>query len=184
MGKIGKQIIVEKLGKNSLEVKIQPTLPTGKHNMLKAWAVAWTVCGAIIIASLFWNNYKKEEYIMVTIFLLFWVYFEYKVLAALQWYAKGVELIRVQDDSFTYIKQINGRGFPLEDAVSNLKSFKYINPNQNGILGDINNSSWMLGGEVIEYEADGNVRRFGMKLPESDAKQLVNLLNKTITRNA
>ena len=42
----------------------------------------------------------------------------------------------------------------------------------------------MIGGEVVEYNADDGVRRLGMKLSKKDAEQLVQLLNKTARINA
>lgn len=178
MAKIGNQIQYEK-NNGGLEVIIYPSITRTKLNMLYAWGAAWTVCGLIILVSLFTYDYQKEEYLMVSIFMLFWGYFEYKIIYALQWNTKGKEVLKINDGAFTYLKQIGKRGLPIEEQLEKMYPFKHIEEEQKGFISDVNNSSWMVGGEVIEYTYDGSVKRIGMKLLKKDAVQLVKLLNKT-----
>jgi hypothetical protein len=65
-----------------------------------------------------------------------------------------------------------------------MRPFRYAEDTQKGFWSEINKSSWMVGGEVIEYAIDEKIKRLGMKLPKKDANQLITLLNKTIVFNA
>ena len=70
MKKIGHQITYEKQGKSALKVEIRPVISQVKKNMLLLWGAAWTLCGIIIGGSLVFNDFKKEEYLGITVFLI------------------------------------------------------------------------------------------------------------------
>lgn len=184
MKDIGQQISYDKPSKDELVVEIKPVLGGQKMNLLLLWGAAWTVCGLIILISLFTYGFKKEEYLMVGIFLIFWTYFEVKVFHAIRWNKWGLEKLQIKDGEFLYHQTINGRGFPKVDEISKMNSFRFAVDSQKGLWSDINNSSWMVGGEVIEYTCDGAVKRIGMKLSQKDAEKLIVLLNKTAGLNA
>ena len=184
MKSIGAQIKYEKIGNDEVTVEIIPYLIPSKKTILNLWVGAWSFCGLIILISLFTYGFKEDEYIMVGIFLIFWGYFEVKVVSAVVWNRTGREVVTIKNSEFSYLKEMNGRGLPKITPLKNMSDFKYADDVETGIWSDINKSSWMIGGEVIEYNADDGVRRLGMKLPKKDAKQLVQLLNKTARINA
>ena len=184
MKKIGEYISYDKGGKNELKVEITPVLPKQKLNILLLWGAAWTLCGLIIIVSLFTYGFNKDEYIMVGVFLIFWGYFEFKVLHAITWNKTGKEILELKEGEFIYHKMINDRGFPNVMEVSKLQPFRYAEDTEKGLWSDINKSSWMVGGEVIEYGFEDSIKRLGMKVPKKDALQLITLLNKTAGFNA
>ena len=179
MKKIGHQITYEKQGKSALKVEIRPVISQVKKNMLLLWGAAWTLCGLIIGGSLVFNDFKKEEYLGITVFLIFWIYFEIKVVHAIRWNRNGREVLHVKETEFSYLKSIGERGFPVVTDIKKLSPFKYAQGTESGLWNDINKSSWFVGGEVIEYHVEGAVKRIGMKLSKKDAQLLVNLLNKT-----
>lgn len=180
MKKISDQIIYEKLGKDDLKVDVLPSLPKAKLTILQLWGAAWSVCGLIIITSLFTFGFKKEEYLMVAIFLIFWAYFEMKIIHAIRWNMFGKEELKFTIDEFSYLQSINGRGFPEVLDKSKISGFAFAEDTERGLWSDINKSSWFVGGEVIEYEIEGSIKRLGMKLSRKDANQLITLLNKTL----
>ena len=184
MKSIGEQIKYEKIGKDELTVEIVPYLIPSKTTILHLWVGAWSLCGLIILISLFTYGFKEDEYIMVGIFLIFWGYFEVKVVSAVVWNKTGREVVTIKNSEFSYLKEINGRGLSKITPLKNMSDFKYANDVETGVWSDINKSSWMIGGEVVEYNADDGVRRLGMKLSKKDAEQLVQLLNKTARINA
>jgi hypothetical protein len=184
MKKIGNQIEYNRLKKDDLKVEIIPSLSKAKMNMLLSWGLAWSFCGAVIIISLFTYGFNKEELLMVSVFLIFWSYFEVKIIHAIRWNRSGKEILEVKKEEFVYNKVINGRGFPIKTQTSKMRPFRYAEDTQKGFWSEINKSSWMVGGEVIEYAIDEKIKRLGMKLPKKDANQLITLLNKTIVFNA
>lgn len=184
MKKIGNQITYDQSNKTDLEIEIKPFLPKEKMSVLFLWGGAWSLCGFIILISLFTYGFKKEEYLAVGIFMIFWTYFEIKVIHALRWNKAGKELISIKEGEFSYLKTINGRGFPNVNNLSQVSQFHYAEDTESGLWNDINKSSWFVGGEVVEYAIEDSIKRLGLKLPKKDAIQLANLLNKTIRTNA
>ena len=80
---------------------------------------------------------------------------------------------------FSYVKQLSNRGIPLEIKIEKMKPFGLIADTESGFWNEINNSDFIVGGEVIEYMSDESIKRLGMKLNKKDGGQLVTLLNKT-----
>lgn len=183
MKKIGSQIEINQKSKEETEVFIYPFLEKQKLQLLTLWTLAFTVCGLFIIASLFIYDFKNDkEIIMIVIFLIFWGYFEYKVVYALQWNKKGKEVLSFKDGVFSYMKQISQRGLPNQTPISKIDGFRYAEDSEGGIWNDINNSSFMVSGEVVEYQADGSVKRLGMKLDKKEAVKLADFLNKQLKK--
>ena len=95
-----------------------------------------------------------------------------------------MEVLELKNGEFTYQKVINGRGLPIKTKISQMRPFRYAEDTEKGFWSEINKSSWMVGGEVIEYAIDEKIKRLGMKIPKKDANQLITLLNKTSGFNA
>ena len=184
MKKIGEQIEYIRPKKDEIKVEISPSLSKVKMNMLLLWGAAWTFCGLVIIVSLFTYGFNKDELLMVSVFLIFWAYFEVKIVHAIRWNKGGKEILELKNGEFTYHKVINGRGIPKATQISQMRPFRYAEDTEKGFWNDINKSSWMVGGEVIEYAIDEKIKRLGMKIPKKDANQLITLLNKTFGFNA
>ena len=148
--------------------------------LLKVWTAAYSICGLVIFASFFYYDFKNSgEVLMIVIFLLFWGYFEFKVLYAIQWNRKGKEIITMKDGTFSQVKQLSKRGIPIEMEINKMRPFGMIEDTEGGFWNEINNSSFIVGGEVIEYMSNESIKRLGIKLSKKDGSQLVTLLNKT-----
>jgi len=178
--KIGNRILYEKPSKDELVVEIIPFIEKKSFQLLKLWAIAYSLCGIVIFSSFFFYDFKdSSEVLMILIFLLFWGYFEFKVLYAIQWNRRGKEIVTIKDGIFSYVKQLSERGIPFEISIDKMKPFCVVEDTENGFWNEINNSTFIVGGEAIEYNSDESVKRLGIKLVKKDAIQLVNLLNKT-----
>ena len=91
----------------------------------------------------------------------------------------GVERIEIKEGKFYYLKEVGGRGIPMILAVEKLYKFKYAPETEKGLWNDINRSIWMVGGEVIDFPANGKLARLGMKLTKQEAEKVADLINKT-----
>lgn len=182
MKKIGSRIEINQ-DKEITELFIYPFIEKQKLQLLTLWILAFTACGAFIFGSLFFYDFKNDkEIIMIVIFLIFWGYFEYKVVYALQWNKKGKEVLTFKEGVFSYMKQISKRGLPAQVSIDSIEGFKYAEDSEGGIWNDINNSSFMVGGEVVEYKAGESIKRLGMKLTKKDADKLSDFLNKQLKK--
>ena len=180
MKKIGSRILYDRPSKDELVVEIMPFIEKKSFQILKLWTISFSICGLIIFSSFFFHEFQNSgEVLIICIFLLFWGYFEFKVLYAVQWNRKGKEIITIKNGMFSYVKQLSNRGIPLEMKIEKMKPFGLIEDTEGGFWNEINNSDFIVGGEVIEYISDESIKRLGMKLNKKDGGQLVTLLNKT-----
>ena len=179
MKKIGDRIKYEKPSKDELLLEISPKVEKQKIQILMLWTIAFTICGLIIFSALFFHDFKDTgEFLLVVIFLLFWGYFEFKVLYALRWNKQGKEVVIIKNAKFSYVQQISKTGIPVEVDIVQMKPFAVVKE-EDGFWNEINNSIFIVGGEVIEYRSGESIKRLGLKLNQKDALQLVTLLNKT-----
>lgn len=179
MKKIGDRIKYDKPSKDEFILEIFPKMEKQKLQMLTLWTIAFSICGLIIFGSLFFYDFKdNSEVLMIVIFLLFWGYFEFKVLYALRWNKKGKEVITIKNGMFSYVQQISKTGISAEVALVKMKPFIVVD-DEDGFWNEINHSVFIVGGEVVEYISGESVKRLGLKLNKKDATQLVILLNKT-----
>ena len=178
MQKIGEQIKVEKSGQD-FRIEIYPSISKKDKMWLTVWLMAWSFCGLAVVSQLFFK-YTSDEKIILVVYLVLWAYFELKVIHAFRWQKSGKELVEIKDGKFSYTQLIGLRGLPVESLLSDIKGFRFIENSEKGFLNDINRSVWMLGGEVLEYEVNGALKRFGLKLPKQDALKLIDLLNKQV----
>ena len=84
-------------------------------------AIAWLFCGLVVIYSLFFNEINDSKLYFVT-FLLFWVYFLYKIFRVLLWRKYGTEFIRIDQDRFSIKKSIWGFGKAREFLLNNIEN--------------------------------------------------------------
>lgn len=178
MQKIGQQISIHKNG-NESKVEIQPLYSSKDKTGLIMWLVAWTFCGLAVLSQLFFD-YAKAEKVMMLIYLVFWLYFELKVLYAFRWQKAGKEVIEIKNGSLFYTQLIGQRGLPVEYKLTEIKYFKFMESAKKGFFNDLNQSIWMVAGETVEFEVNGSLKRLGLKLSESDAKKLADWLNKQL----
>ena len=183
MQKIGQQIQVEK-EKNSVKIEVFPNPSSKDKLILNLWIIGWSLCGLAVLVQLFFylDDFESNQIAFLLIYLSFWAYLEFKVLFAYRWNKKGKELIEIEEGQFSYTKLVGKRGLPFEATKDSLGKFQYEESTEQGIWNDINRAAWMVGGEVIQYNANDKVRRLGMKLSKKDALKLAELLNKFIAK--
>lgn len=179
MSKIGDRIVIHK-SKEGIKVEITPKISLKDSRMLNMWLSAWSIMGITVTFMLFfqWSLLQRSEIVLLLIYLVFWSYFEFKVLYAYRWNKIGKEIVEIKNEKFSYLKLVGKRGLPFECNVSDLSNFQYEESTEKGIWNDINRAAWMVAGEVIQYKFGKRVRRLGMKLSRKDAEQLSSLLNK------
>ena len=178
MQKIGEQIKIEKEGKD-LTIEIYPILSKKEKLTLTFWLSAWTFCGLAVVWQLFYP-YSSNQKIILVVYLGLWAYFEFKVLHAFRWQKSGKEVIELKNNKLIYTALIGKRGLPVEYEITDIKGFKYLESTETGFFNDIAKSTWLVGGEVIEFQVKDSLKRIGMKLNKKDASALVALLQKQL----
>ena len=165
---------------NKTTIVIAPENVFWQKGLMSAWFSMWMVIGI----TMFWafNTLKlnEQEKLIVIIFLVFWVYYAFKVGKSLFWILWGKELIKIDKDGLSIKKSIRGYGKSTNYFLENIQKFRTQQPKENSFQAVWENSPWIQNGERIEFDYIGKTIRFGKKLNEKDAKLLFNLITKRV----
>ncbi|HRE75915.1 MAG: hypothetical protein ACK40M_09905 [Flavobacteriales bacterium] len=156
-------------------VVISPRLDDRKQLLLTFWVFAWTFSGLLFIAQLF-LDYPVEMKRMIVAFLVFWLYYEYRIGYVWLWRRKGVELLKIEEGRLIYKRSVRTYGKAYEYYIDNIKEFGLaeIKPGFSNVLAD---SFWVIGGERLRFLYQDREVRFGVQLSEEEAEKLRKFLN-------
>jgi len=175
---IGDRIsIVE--GKQATTIVIYPEKSTWKSTLLYAWFSMWTVIGILVMQQLF-EDYKREEKMILIVFLVFWTYFFVRIGRAVIWQAKGKELMKFNDQAFIYKKSIFGYGKAHDYFYENIKKVRLYEPKPNSFEDYFQNVYFFVGGEKLIFDYAGKEIKFARKIQEKEAKLLFQYSTKLI----
>jgi hypothetical protein len=167
--------------KTKTTIVIEPDRNFWINGMMGAWLAMWYTIGGIVLWALLSLGLKKQETIILIVFLSFWIYYAVKVTRSFLWLMYGKELIKIDETSFHFKKSIKSFGKSIPYYFENMKSLTLRIPEKNSIQVVWESSPWVNGGERITFEYFGKEISFGRKLNEKDAKLLFNLVSKRIT---
>jgi hypothetical protein len=161
---------------NKTTIVIAPENVFWHKGLMSAWFSMWMVIGITMLWALNTLKLNEQEKLIVVIFLVFWVYYAYKVGRSLFWILWGKELIKIDKDGLSIKKSIRGYGKSTNYFLENIQKFRTQQPKENSFQAVWENSPWIQNGERIEFDYIGKTIRFGKKLNEKDAKLLFNLI--------
>jgi len=175
---IGDRIsIVE--GKDVTTLVIYPEKSTWKSVLLYSWFSMWTTIGGLVTAQ-FFEDYKKEEKLVLLVFMAFWTYFFVRIGRAVLWQAKGKELLKLNDQALVFKKSIFGYGKAHEYFYENIKKIRTYDPKTNSFEDFFQNAYFFVGGERLVFDYSGKEIHFARKINEKDTKLLFQYITKII----
>ena len=175
---IGERISVVD-GKETTTLVIYPEKSTWKSVLLYSWFSMWTVIGVLVALEL-WQDYTREQKMILLIFLVFWLYFFVRIGRAVLWQAKGKELMKLNDQAFILKKSIFGYGKAHEFFYENIKKIRVYEPKPNSFEDYFQNVYFFVGGERLLFDYVGKEVKFARKLNDKDTKLLFQYLTKKI----
>ncbi len=181
MKKIGERISYKDHG-DFFTIIISTKIDKWKENSMLVWLVAWTFCGVIFMYNLFNDSLNGDERLFIMIFLIFWMYFEIKILRAYLWRRFGIEYIKIDEDRFSIKKSIKGYGKATEVFTSNVKKFSPIELKEKSFSKVFNDTFWMIGKGIIHIESKDIDMYLGIQLEFEDASKLSKELTKMIKK--
>lgn len=148
--------------------------------LIGAWFFMWFAIGIAIIAA--WNTFplKKEENLILIVFMVFWTYYFVRVGRSFFWLMYGQEMYKVDKISLTLKNSIKGYGKAKEYYIENIEKIRVHVPKPNSFQTAWENSPWIRGGERLEFDYSGKTIRFGRKLTEKESKLLFQVLTKRV----
>lgn len=151
--------------------------------LIGAWFFMWLTIGAVIIWA--WNHYplKKEQQLILIVFMVFWAYYFVRVGRSFAWLMSGKEMLKIDKISFTIKNSIWGYGRAKEYYLENISRIRVAIPEKKSFQTAWENSPWIRGGERIEFDYMGKTVRFGRKMDEKESKLLFQLITKRVEEN-
>ena len=99
MKTIGDRISFED-SKAKTTVVIVPEKNLFVNALMGAWLGMWYCIGGIVIWSLIQLSLTEQERIILYIFLIFWMYYAFRISKAYLWLIFGKELLKLDRDGF------------------------------------------------------------------------------------
>lgn len=153
-----------------------------KMLLMLIWLLIWFSCGLVIIVYLFFTDELYDRKIYFYTFLVFWVYFLYKVVRVLIWRRFGIEFIRIDEDKFSVKKSLWGYGRAKEFITSNIKKIKLAPLDEKSFSKVFNDSFWIVGQGTIIINALEKEYNFGSQISKEDGEKIVKVLNSKINK--
>jgi hypothetical protein len=148
---------------------------------LPVWLTFWTIGGIAVLLIVITG---KSRDLFLFVWLCGWAVGETTAVVICLWLAFGKEVISIRNSLFTHRREVFGRGpirtYPLRE-LSNLRT--------SGPFGSANRfgrgyeAYGMSGGTVALDTTSGDTIRFGAKLTEDDADELVEALTPYVNNN-
>lgn len=171
---IGKRIsILVKPEESLLSIVILPDKDKLKLTLLFLWLLAWSVCGAIVMANYFTVKDASSK-LFIIIYLSFWAYFEFNILRTFIWKRSGKEKIWIRNGLLHYQREVSKRSKIKEFNLSLVDKFRILELSKTRLADTINQSFWVRGGERLEFSSQGRVYPFAMQVTDEEARVLFN----------
>jgi len=179
MKTIGDRISFED-SKAKTTVVIVPEKNLFVNALMGAWLGMWYCIGGTVIWSLIQLSLNEQERIILYIFLIFWMYYAFRISKAYLWLIFGKELLKLDRDGFHIKNSFFSYGKLRTYYFSNIKDFQFDIPENRTIRAVWESSPWVSGGERFEFEYFGKHKKFGRKLNLKESKLLFDLLKAKI----
>ena len=170
--------ISEKVGSTSIIILSQKDKK--KQGILLSWIVLWSLGGLVVLTQLFGKT-NSEEKIFLSVWIAFWIYFEFITCHAYLWRRFGFERLLIEGDKFYYRREIKNKGKSHSYDCSSIKKIELIDDSsENSFLKNLRESYWIIGGEALSIEVNGKAVKLGLQLEKQDVLKLHKLLLKKI----
>ncbi len=177
-------------------IVIHPKRKKWKESILFAWLIGYTLVGVYMIYLLFFGmdtidnsqlegdpqEILRNQQLYLTIFIAFWLYFEYKVVRGFLWLISGKELIKISKDELIVKESIFTYGKSHRYFSSNLKSFEMIEQKTFSFGFDYENAFWRKGTNSLIFDINGKSVGFAKKIDEKEANLLMRLIKDRIKK--
>lgn len=164
-----------------LRIIILGRIEKWKESLLLGWCLAWTFCGVVIGREYFLTT-DRDMKLMITIFMVFWVYYLYRIGRVWLFRKGGNELIRIEDGELTLKKSFFTYGKTWSFPLENISEFQKIELSKRSPVYAFENGWWVLGNPRLCFKHRGRFVRFGMQIDDAVCEKLYRLVSKKINQ--
>jgi hypothetical protein len=171
---IGKRIHVVR-SKNDIVISISQQIQRWQEALLIAWIAAWTFCGAVFIKYLV-QSPQFSDRMFFAVCVSAWGYFFIKILRVYLWRKGGREIIRIAPGKLTLINAYWKKGRPEDFLLPSILKLGLVKNDAASFLSFLDDSFWIIGGDRVGFNYNGEKVRLGKQLAPKDAELLVRTL--------
>ncbi len=164
-----------------LQVLILGKIERWKESLLTAWLLAWIFIGGVVVNEYYYAPDREMRMILI-IFLIFWVYYFWRVGRVWLFRRGGNELIRLEGDRLTLKRSYFTFGKSKIYYIDIIKDFEPIVLSKTSFAYSYENGWWVLGGEKLGFKYHGRLIKFGMQLTDTDAREVYQLLKRRLNQ--
>ena len=163
---------------NELTILIYPLYDKRKQNMLTTWLVLFSLCGLAIISQFFYD-YPSSTKLFFVVYLIFWLFFEFKVIYAIRWRKFGKEVITIDNESIYLTKKIGNRGVTERydlTAIDSIEALKH----KGKLVYEMSSSYWNSNHYTLTVNINKQQIPFGIDLNGQQTKKMIKTLKETV----
>lgn len=177
---------------NFTTVLISTKIDKWKESLLYGWLMLWILVGIAISYVLITGNYidvvsentsKNQLKLFLVIFLVFWVYYFYKILRVYIWRKRGVEYIKITNDTLIIKRAFGKIGKAHSYLYNNMGKVELLEQKERSYSAVMQSAFWDIGNERLCFDYHGKSIIFGVQLDATESKKMKEFLNKEIKIN-
>lgn len=162
-----------------------------KESLLFGWMLMWIAVGGIILFLFASGTYssettlqtsKTQQQLYLLIFLVFWGYYLYRIIKVYLWRKKGVEYLKIDNQTLLIKRAFGKYGKASSYLYSNMGEIKLLDNSKKSYSWVMQSSFWDIGNEALSFECDGREVIFGIQLSIEEGKKLKDFLKTEIKR--
>lgn len=167
--------------KGYLKIIILGRIEKWKESILFAWCIAWLFSGVVIGREYFVTT-DRDVKLTISIFMIFWIYYLYRIGKVWIYRKGGNELIKVENGELTLKRSFFTYGRTLTFPLENISEFQKIDLNKKSIVYAFESGWWVLGNPRLCFKHQGRMVRFAMQIDDEVRDKLYRLIDKHSTQ--
>jgi hypothetical protein len=171
----GKRFIVTR-GAGYLQIQILQKVERWQEALLMAWILAWTFCGCVFLYEMIKAPDTKEMFnfrFAMGIMVVFWFFIWWRTFKVLLWRLIGREVITFSTGELSVKNAFGKWGRSERFGFDNIFKLGLIKEEPFSLLGFLDNSFWIMGGEKVGFSYASTKVRVGKQLSMKDAEYLI-----------
>jgi hypothetical protein len=176
---IGKRISIEEHS-DAITIVIDQSIPFSQQLSLELWLGAWTGLGGLFGYGAW--TYPGDERTFFLIGLIFWGFFMVRITKVALWRRMGREIIKISAGRLLIKNAFKTKGKDRYFALKKVGEFTAYDIPIKSFMQQLDQSFWIIGGDKIHFNFNGKSYVLGKQLKHSDALQLANVLNKSVSK--
>ncbi|GIV26785.1 MAG: hypothetical protein KatS3mg027_0599 [Bacteroidia bacterium] len=154
---------------------ILPYIDKWRYWALIAWVIAWTVCGILIISS-YKLTTTNEQKLFIIVFVVFWLYYEWKMIQIFRWRKWGKEKLWIKNNELFYEESILKKSKTFKWKIEHINEVAIEEFNEKSFTDFISNSFWNKGKPRIRINVLGKNYYLGYQLNDNEVVPIVKSL--------